>query len=156
MKTLLTLAALVMAISGVSSTASAGDFDKKIKARQAVMQIYSFNLGILGAMAKGAMPYDAKLASNSANNLLAAASMKNGAMWPQGSDMTANPGKTWAKVEAWTTYPKVAEKSKALVDGATKMAANAGNGLDAVRANIGDVGSDCKGCHEPFRQPKDK
>jgi cytochrome c556 len=118
------------------------------------MQIYSFNLGILGAMAKGEAEYDAKLAGASANNLLAAAQMDNGAMWPQGSGLDAYADKTSAKPEIWSTYPKTAEKHAVLTEAAVKMAAEAANGLDAVKANIGGIGKGCKGCHDDFRAPK--
>ena len=45
-------------------------FAAGIKARQAQAQIQSFNLGILGAMAKGKAKYDAKVAVQAATNLL--------------------------------------------------------------------------------------
>jgi len=66
------------------------------------------------------------------------------------------PGKTRAKVEAWTTYPEVANKHKALVDAATKLSAVAGDGLDALKGAIGPVGKSCGGCHKPFREPAKK
>jgi cytochrome c556 len=118
------------------------------------MQIYSFNLGTLGAMAKGKIPYDAKVAQNSADNLNAAVHMKNGAMWPKGSGTDALGSRTRAKPEAWSQYPKVAEQSKALKVAAAKMAAAAGNGLDGVKANMKDIGQSGKGCHKIARGPK--
>ena len=121
-------------------TASADDFPFKnqIQARQAFMKVYAFNLGLLGAMAKGKADYDAKLASAAANNLLAAAKMNNSAMWPAGSDVNAEglKGKTRAKPEAWSRYPEVGEKHQALTNALTAMAAEAGNGLNAVQANM--------------------
>ena len=152
----LVIAATVLLAVAASGAGAAEDVEKAIGARQAVMKIYSFNLGRLGSMAKGETPYDAEAAKAAADNLLAAASMKNSAMWPGGSgaDNAALAGKTRAKGEIWSTYPKVSEKSKDLVKAATAMAAAAGDGLEAVRANIGAVGGACKGCHEPFRVPK--
>lgn len=128
-------------------------FAREIKARQSLMQVYAFNLGQLGAMAKGDAPYDAEQASNAANNLRAAATMKNGAMWPAGSDASAAglADVTAAKPEIWSTYPEIADKGKALAEAATAMAAVAGDGLDSVRSNMGDLGNGCKGCHESFR-----
>lgn len=132
-------------------------FQNEIDARQSFMHIYRFNLGILGAMAKGEKPYDAAQASAAANNLLAAAKMSNGAMWPAGSDMSAEglEGVTWAKPDLWANLPEVGEKSRALTEALEAMAAAAGDGLGAVRSNIGAVGDGCKGCHEPFRVSKD-
>ncbi len=155
MKKVLTAALSALFAINLTSAVAAGDFDKQIKARQASMQLYSFNIGILGAMAKGEMDYNADVASAAAANLDALANMNGGAMWPQGSDMDANKEMTWAKAEIWTTYPKIAEKGAALKEATAKMAAAAGNGLDAVRANIGAVGGGCKGCHDDFRAPKE-
>jgi cytochrome c556 len=145
----------IAAIALIGSSAGfAGEFDKPVKARQSLMQIYSFNLGMIGAMVKGEAEYDADMAKNAADNLLAAATMKNGPMWPKGSDAGALGDMTRAKPEIWSTYPRVAEKGKALATAAANMASEAGNGLDALKAGLGEVGKACKGCHEDFRVPK--
>lgn len=144
-------------IAMLSTTAFAnGKFDNAIKAREATMTLYSFNLGMLGAMLKGDVEYDAKLAQALANNLKAAAEMDQSALWPQGSSSTDAEyvGKTRALVKAWETYPEVANKHKALVQAAADMASAAGTGVDGIKANIGAVGGACQGCHEAFRAPK--
>lgn len=147
--------ALVLGAMTQGGPATAAEpFAKEIKARKAVMQLYSFNLGTLGAMAKGNMPYDAKKAQAAADNLNAAANMKNGAMWPKGSDNVALGKRTRAKPEAWTKYPMVAEQGKALKAAAAKMAAVAGNGLDSVKANMKAIGQSCGACHKIARGPK--
>jgi len=151
-------ALLVAGLAAVFAAApvTAGEFDKQIKARKALMQVRAFHMGILGAMAKGTMAYDAELAQNVADNLLAASSMKETGMWPEGSGNDNPDNKTRAKPEIWSTYPKVAEKGKDMREAATKMAAVAGDGLDAVKANMGALGDGCKGCHKPFQAPKKK
>lgn len=154
MKTIKIIATATVLAASIANAALAGDFDRQIKARQALMQVYAFNLGILGSMVKGQTEYNADLANASAANLLAAAKMNNGAMWPQGSDMAANPGITWAKAETWTTFPAVSEKGKAMVDALEKMVAQADGGLEGLKATIGGVGGGCKGCHDDFRAPK--
>ena len=150
--TLIGAAALSAAIAAPPLIASADEaMENAVKARKGLFQVYAFNLGQLGAMAKGNAEFNAEAAQNAADNLLAAASMKNGPMWPQGSDNTgAMKGKTRAKPEAWSTYPKVADYSKDLVVAATALAENAGS-LDGIKANIGNVGKACKACHEDFR-----
>ncbi len=147
------LAALTAAAIAQGAVAD-GHLEKAVKARQAQMQLYSFNLGQLGAMAKGDAAYDAKVASAAANNLAALASLDGSALWPQGSDLTAMPDKTAAKPEIWSTYPAIAEKGKALREASAALAAVAGDGLDALKANIGPVGKSCGGCHNDFRQKK--
>jgi cytochrome c556 len=125
--------------------------EKAIKARQAYMQVIGFNMGGLGAMAKGNVAYDAEQATGMANNVKALASMYTGNFWPEGSDNQAYKGKTRAKPEAWSTYPKVAELHQEFVDASDKLAASAGTGLDGLRSAMGGVGETCKGCHKEFR-----
>ncbi len=157
MKRFLMLVSATLLLQTFASAASADDAMKKaIGARQAQMKLYSFNLGQLGAMAKGALPYDAKVAQTAADNLLTMATMNNGAAWVKGSgaDNFDLEGLTRAKPEIWSTYPKVAELGKALAKAATGMAATAGNGVDGIKASIGAVGGACKECHKAFRVPK--
>jgi cytochrome c556 len=143
-------------MAGASGAISGEAEDKAIKARQAVMQLLSFNLGKLGAMVKGDMAYDADQAKLAANNLKAVAHIRQDAMWPKGTAMEepGMQGKTWAKKAAWDTYPEVTKKHEALVAAADKMAEAAGGGVDAIKGAIGAVGGSCKGCHENFRAPK--
>jgi cytochrome c556 len=150
-------AIMMLAVAGVAATAQpvyADGMDKAVASRQAQMKLYSWNLGRLGAMAKTKAPYDAKAAAAAANNLVALANHDSAGLWPKGSDSTAMPGKSRAKVEIWTTYPEVKAKSKAMVTAATALAAVAGNGLEALQGAIGAVGKSCGGCHKPFRAKK--
>ncbi len=132
-------------------------FAAQIKARQSFMNIYGFNIGTLGAMARAKIPYDAEMAKIAADNLVLATQMDNRAMWPPGSDASAAglEGITRAKAEAWAEGSDVGEKAQALRTAAADMAANAGNGLDALRANMRALGGACQGCHESYRVPED-
>jgi len=125
---------------------------KLIKARQAEMQLKSFNAGPLFGMAKGKIEYNAELASMLANNLLLQTKLDMGRAWVKGTDNETYFGETTAKPEIWTTYPKIAEKGKAYVKAVTELAAVAGNGLDALKSKIGGLGKGCKGCHDDFRE----
>lgn len=147
------ICSLVLAV-GIGGTAAQAqsEFDNAIKARKAVMSLYAWNLGQLGAMAKGDMDYDPEAAKTAAENLRVLVTMNNGAVWPQGSDSTALPGQTRAKVEAWTTYPESAEIGKSLAEAAIAMAEVADGGVENIQANIGAVGKSCKACHDKFRE----
>lgn len=139
-----------------SSLASAeGPHDDAIKARQALMQLYSYHTSPLFDMAKGDRDYDAELASELANNLLALNSLGQSTLWPQGSD-NANPenAENRALPDIWETYPEIAEKGEALHEAVVALTDEAGNGLDALKSTVGDVGSSCKGCHDDFRAEK--
>ena len=155
-KFILLISAALLAVSFVGDAFAADPVMKAIKARQGQMQMRAFNIGILGAMAKGKMAYDAKSAQAAADNLVLLSSLKGGAMWPKGSGMD-NPalaGKTRAKPEIWSTYPKVAEAGKAHAAATKAMAAAAGSGVEGIRANIRKLGGSCGGCHKPFRAKK--
>ena len=156
MKKLLSLFVGLALFAGLAVEASADEALKRaVKARKASMQLQAFNIGQLGAMAKGDMAFDAKVAQAAADNLVAIANMNGAAMWPQGSgaDNPALKGMTRAKPEIWSTYPKIVEASKAFKVAAEQMAANAGT-LDGVRASIRALGGSCGGCHKPFRLPE--
>lgn len=83
MKRLNTAAACLIGGTMLCGVAMAdGPHDKAIKARQAMFQLYSFSAGVLGAMAKGEMDYNAELAQELADNLNAAANLGQSAFWP--------------------------------------------------------------------------
>lgn len=156
MKTaLITGISIALIVTGSAFAKDDGPHDKAIKARQALMQLYSFNLGILASMAKGKTDYDADAASVAADNLLSAISMKQSAMWPPGShseDPANRQNRALAKI--WETYPEITESSKAMATAATELQAVAGNGLDALKGAMGAAGKGCKGCHDDFRAEK--
>lgn len=144
-------ATLSAAAVGVMLALPAMADESAVKARQGLMRVYAHSLGVLGGMAKGEVEYNAEAAQVAADNLLAAASMNQSAMWPQGTDNGAMPDKTAALPAIWEKYPDIAEKGNALVEAATAMQASAGS-LDGVRASIGAVGGSCGACHKAYRQ----
>ena len=134
-----------------SNVAVAADtpFEKEIEARKSFMTVVGFNMGILGGMAKGKVPYDSAQADAAAQNIYSASKMNTAAMWPEGSD-NSNPelkGFTEALPYSWENYDDVAEKQTAWVDASKALAENAGTSLADLRKTIGPVGKSCKGCH---------
>jgi cytochrome c556 len=123
-----------------------------VKARTSLMQLYAFNLGQLGAMAKGEAEYTPEAASSAANNLVALSQIDQSAMWPAGTDNSAD-ATTRALAAIWQNIPDLMAKTAALNEAAMKMQTAAGQDLDAVRAAIGDVGGACGACHKAYRQP---
>lgn len=154
-KVSIALAGLAVAatLAGASAFAD-GHLEKAVEARNAQMKLYSWNLGMLGGMAKGTVEYDAAKASAAASNLAALTAMSSQGMWPQGSDSSAMQGKTRALPEIWSTYPEISEKGKAMKEAAAKLAEVAGNGLEALKGGVGGVGKACGDCHKQFRMPK--
>lgn len=135
--------------------AADGPHDKAIKARQAMFQLYGYHVGILSGMAKGKIDYDVDLAIEAAKNLDVAANLGQSTLWPRGSDNSNTENmKTRAKPAIWETFPAIVEKSDALKEATANLVANAGNGLDALKSSMGDVGGACKDCHSDFRAKK--
>ena len=156
MRSVLFAALGIVATGAVATSALAdGHIEKAVKARQGFMQVVAFNLGPLGAMAKGEMDYDADVAATNAANMEALSKMNNGAMWPAGSDNAAlGEDKTRALPAAWAADSKVGEKHKAWIDASVELAAVAGNGLDALKPAVAEVGKSCGGCHDDYRAEK--
>lgn len=123
-----------------------------IKARQSLMQLYAYNLGVLGAMAKGEIDYNATGAQAAADNLVAVNGLKMGAVWlPESDNFSAK--NTRALPELWENGPDVAAKAKDLRESLVAMQAAAGTGADPMKAALGDVGKSCGACHKAYRQP---
>jgi cytochrome c556 len=144
---------ILLSASLAGPLAAASDpLEKAIKARQGEMQLRSFNAGPLFGMAKGDIDYDAKLATMLAGNLKLLLDLDNSRSWAKGSDNEAYPGKTTALPKIWTTYPEIAEYGKKYAAAVNELAAEAGNGRDALKSKIGALGKSCKGCHDEFRE----
>lgn len=148
----LIVSSLCIALCGVANADNDDPMLKAIKARKGEMQVRAFNFGPLVAMAKGKMDYDAELAKKLAANLQTLTQLDNGRMWPKGSGKDAYPDDTTTIPELWSTYPKISEAGKKYKDAVDGMAANAGNGLDALRKQVSAMGKSCKGCHDDFRE----
>ena len=128
-----------------------GSEDPAVKARKAHMDLYAFNLGTLGAMAKGSVDFDAAAAQAAADNLVALTSVNQMAYWLPGTSNADMEG-TRALPAIWAEGSDVGDKAKALVDAAMAMQAGAGS-LDGVRGAMGAVGGACGGCHKAYRAP---
>jgi cytochrome c556 len=144
---------LGLAIGGVTRAAD-DPMEKVIKARQAIMQLRSFNAGPLFAMAKGDLDYDAELANKLAGNLKLMLDLDNSRAWAKGSDNENYPGKTAALPKIWTTYPEIADYGKKYAMAVNDLAMAAGSGRDALKSKVGALGKSCKGCHDEFREKK--
>lgn len=126
--------------------------DPSIAARQAQMRLNAYNVGILGAMAKGTTPYDADKAAAAANNLVMLGSLDWSIYWVPGTDNGAMPG-TRALPALFDNLEDVAAKEAAFKSAAEAAAAAAPNGQEALAAAMGGVGAACGACHQAYRAP---
>lgn len=146
-----------VALFGIVSAAfAAGHLTEEqqgaLKARQAHMSLYSFNLGPLGNMAQDKIPYDAEVAAVAAANLAALASVDQAGYWVEGTDTSVEGSR--AKAEIWTDTAGFEADQMDLVAASAALAAAAGNGLDQLKAAFGPVGGACGACHEAYRAPR--
>lgn len=154
----LTLIGALAVSAGATMLVAEGHADERalkgaIKARQAHMSLYSHNLGILGAIAKGDVDYDAASAQAAADNLAAIATLSQAGYWLPGTDSDSMEG-TRALPAIWAADSKAQTYGMEMAEAALAMQAAAGTDLAALQAAMGAVGNGCKSCHEDYRKPQ--
>lgn len=157
MKIKITVMAGLVLAGALGSTAT-GDahVDKAvmaaIKARQATMTLYAFNISLLGEMAKGKIEYDAAAAGAAAASLAKLTTTDQSRMWPMGSDNETLGDATAALPAIWQSGSKAGAIGGDLAKAAAALDGAAGQGLDVLRGAIGPVGKACKACHKDYRK----
>lgn len=142
--------ALALAFGTLSAPASA-QFQKPedaVKYRKSALTVMSNHFGRIGAMANGRVPFDAKVAAESA----AIVETMSKLPW-EGFVAGTDKGETRALPAIWTEQAKFKERSEKLQAETTKLnaAAKTGN-LDAIKTAFGAVGQSCKACHDAYRK----
>ncbi|AZO55631.1 MULTISPECIES: cytochrome c [unclassified Mesorhizobium] len=141
---------LVIAISMLALAASAA-FADPILDRQALMKERGKIVGGLAKVVKGEEPFDAAAVLTQLQALQANAEKFDvEALFPKGSDA----GDTTAAPKIWEDMAgfKAAE-DKYLADVKAAIAAAPGD-VDALKTQIGTIGSDCGTCHQGYRVKK--
>jgi cytochrome c556 len=146
---LLAAATAIAALAGASLEAQAQvKPDVLVKQRQAAMTLQGKYLGPIGAMMKGARPYDADLVAINATFLENLARMP----W-DGFDASTKGEKSKTKPEAFTDTAKFKAAADLLETETAKLGAAARAKNEAgVRAAFGGVAKACGGCHDAFRE----
>lgn len=149
MRTKMLAAAIAIAALGASLDALAQTKpDVLVKQRQAAMTLQAKYLGPIGAMLKGAAPYNADVVAINATFLENLARMP----W-DGFDASTKGEKTKAKPEVFTDTAKFKADAEQLEQATAKLGAVARAKDEAgVRASFGAVAKACGGCHDTFRQ----
>lgn len=151
-KLIIGIAAASLAASAVLAGGhNASPEEKAIKARQAHMQLYGFNLGILGGMAKGDIEYNADLASAIAGDLAALTQVSQFAYWPEGTSNADMEG-TRALPVGWEDPEMAMKLHQGMIDASVAMA-DAASTLEGLQGAMGAVGAACGACHKATRAP---
>jgi cytochrome c556 len=146
---LLAAAVAVAALGGVSLEAFAqAKPDVLVKQRQAAMTLQGKYLGPIGAMMKGAAPYNADVVA------LNATFLENRARMPwDGFDPSTKGEKSKTKPEAFTDTAKFKAAADTLEGETAKLGAAARAKNEAgVRAAFGGVAKACGSCHDAYRE----
>jgi cytochrome c556 len=146
---LLAAATAFAALAGASLEALAQvKPDVLVKQRQAAMTLQGKYLGPIGAMMKGARPYDADVVAINATYLENLARMP----W-DGFDASTKGEKSKTKPEVFTDTAKFKAAADLLESETAKLGAAARAKNEAgVRAAFGGVAKACGGCHDAFRE----
>ncbi|RVD17890.1 cytochrome C556 [Mesorhizobium sp. M7A.F.Ca.ET.027.02.1.1] len=141
---------LVIAISSLALAASAA-FADPVLDRQALMKERGKIVGGLSKVVKGEEPFDAAAVLTQLQALQANAEKFDAdALFPAGSDTgdtTASP-KIWQDMAGFN-----AAEDKYLADVKAAVAAAPAD-ADALKAQVGAIGSDCGTCHQGYRIKK--
>jgi cytochrome c556 len=142
------LVAVVAAAVMVMAYAQEAKPDRAIKYRQAALTTMSWNFGVMGAMAKGEMPYNKDEAIKRATTVAEVSTLPWEAFGP-GTDQGAP---TKAKPEIWKDPAKFKERQDAFIQAAAKLETVAKTGDEAAfKAQVGATGKACGNCHDDFR-----
>jgi cytochrome c556 len=153
MKSIALIAAAALALSATASAADDGPTAQQ-KARQGMMRIMALNMGVLGGMAKGEIPFNSERATIAANTLTAVGMIDQSLLWPAGSGMDASKT-TDALPAIWEKPADFNADWVAFGDAAKGLVTAAGADQAALGQAMGKVGGTCTGCHDDFREKQD-
>lgn len=122
---------------------------KAIGYRNSVMGVFKWNIGPMGKMVKGELPYDQAAFTRHAGDLAAAAHLDLLAGFPEGSDEGDD---TDARSDIWMDWEGFVKKYEALKKASSELAETASGGdLEAIKPKFGALGKACKSCHDAFK-----
>lgn len=160
MKTMKKALVIALSLGAMSSTAAlAADVTEASSAkhakaatqyRQALFQLVRSNMGPLGGMAKGALPFDESVMKTNAIRLEQLADMMGDYLSVDTREFNVETG---AKDALWENFSDVESKAMALKTAAQDLqaAVEAGDN-SAYRDAIGKVGASCKSCHDDYKK----
>ncbi|WP_218313050.1 c-type cytochrome [Alteromonas antoniana] len=121
-----------------------------VEYRQSLFQLVKSNMGPLGGMAKGAIPYNEEVMMTNAVRLEQLADMMVDYLSVDTRKFDVDTG---AKDAIWENFPNVEEKVSALKTAAANLQSvvEAGNESE-YRSAIGNVGASCKSCHDDYKK----
>ena len=119
-----------------------------IRYRQGILMGLGWNVGPMGAMVKGEIPFDKEKFAFYAERAAALAPM-----FPEGFTPGSDKGETGAKPELWENRADFDQRAKDVAAATAKLAEVARGGDEgAMKAQFGETVKVCKGCHDEYRE----
>ena len=150
MKTLLKILVglVVVAIALGGAYAQFAKPEDAIKYRKSVMFLIGQHFGRMGAMVKEKTPYEKEVFTQNAK----AVDMLSHLPWEAVMMPGTDKGDTTLNSSAFEQPAKLKESAQAFEANTAKLLSVAETGdFNAVKAQFGEVGKTCKGCHDQFR-----
>ena len=143
------IAALAALAAGLTLPAAAqfARPEEAVKYRQATWSVLNQHFTRIGAMTRGRVPFDGRLALRDAEVVAALARLPASAFGP-GTDLPNDH----ARPEIWTETQRFRELGDRMVAETTRLLAVAQTqDLDRIKAAYGAAANTCKECHDAYR-----
>jgi len=143
------IAALAALAAGLTLPAAAqfARPEEAVKYRQATWSVLNQHFTRIGAMTRGRVPFDGRLALRDAEVVAALARLPASAFGP-GTDLPNDH----ARPEIWTETQRFRELGDRMVAETTRLLAVAQTqDLDRLKAAYGAAANTCKECHDAYR-----
>lgn len=142
-------AGLVLAAALLPASLSAAMPEDAIEYREAVMEVFSWNLSSMGAMVKGDAPFDPAAFQGYVSDLATASHLNVLKGFPEDSVSDDSD----AKDEIWLDWAGFEAKYMAFKEAAAKLSeVSAGGDEAAMREQFSETAATCKACHKAFKK----
>ena len=129
--------------------AQAGKVEDAVDYRQGVMNVFSWNAGLMGAMVKGEVPFDSTVFQGYAADLASSARLDILKGFPEDS-VTDDSA---AKDEIWLNWSDFESKLQGLRTESAKLTEVTASGDEAaIKAQFDATRRTCKACHDDYKQ----
>lgn len=142
-------AAIIAAALPLTAHAQFAKPEEAVKYRQSALSLMGTHFSRIGAVVRGAAPFDAQQVQNNAA-LVQTMSVLPWQGFVAGTDKGVP---TRAKPEIWSDSAKFKTAQDNMIKAVANLSAVSKSGnLDQVKTAFGDAGRACKACHDDFRK----
>ena len=143
--------AVLICLVFTSVTVQAQEDEAFIQYRQKVMTANGANMGAIGDILKNKLPYQGHIVAHAQDI------QRMSTLIPDAFKKDIAAGKTDAKPEIWKEWDKFTAAAEAMGKEAAELAkvAQSGN-MEAIGAQVKQLGETCSNCHKPYRKPKEE